>query len=87
MRLQKFAAFTIVFGWYLMVPPADPRAPLNQWTRAAFFDTARECKAKRYNDISRALKNQSTSQALNVQETDVVQKARNSKCIPSDAVK
>ena len=87
MSLRKFAAFAIVFGWYLMVAPADPRAPLSQWTRGAFFKTAGECKAKRYDDISRALKNQGTSQALKVQESDAVQKARNSKCVPSDAVK
>ena len=86
MNLGKFAASMTFFGWYLMTPPTDPRAPLNQWTRA-FYNTARECKSQRYHNISEALKNQNTSEASYGRETEAVQKARNSKCVPSDALK
>jgi hypothetical protein len=87
MKLRRLCACTILFGWYLMIPPADPRAPLSQWTRAATYNTAGECKAKRYEDISQAVKKENISQAAKVREADAIQRARNSKCVPSQALK
>ena len=77
----------MLFGWYLMVPPADPKAPLTEWTRVASYSSAKECKAKRYHDISEALKNQNTSQMSKGPETEEVQKAQHSKCVPATALK
>ena len=87
MSLRKFASLAIFFGWYLMIPSTDPKTPLSRWTRAAFYKTAGECKAKRYDNISQAFKTQKKSQASKIGETDAVLKARNSKCVPSDALK
>jgi hypothetical protein len=79
MGLRKFAAYTLL-GWYLLIPPSDPGAPLSQWTRAGSFKTAGECKAQRYKNISEASK-------VRENQTEAVQKARNSKCVPTDALK
>jgi hypothetical protein len=70
---------SILFGWYLMVPPNDPTAPLSKWTRVAVYGSARDCKSKRYSNISQAKNSDASAEA--------VQKARNSKCVPSDALK
>ena len=49
----RHAAALALVGWYLMVPPLerlpngpevfDLNAPLSQWYRWDFYDTAREC--------------------------------------------
>jgi len=52
MRLRHVAALALL-GWYLMVPPIELspsgervfnfNAPLSQWYRWDYYDTAREC--------------------------------------------
>jgi len=84
MGQRKFSAYTILFGWYLigwylMIPPTDAGAPLSQWIRAATYNTAGECKAKRYANISQASKIPGNHAAA-------VEKARKSKCVPAEAL-